>query len=265
MINILYESHKENFFFKIDSLSLSHTLFSHSHSLFLACRSREVPGPNVYEPDFMGRSPSMHSSSSNALAYVTEKLSYLGKEVVVGGNGGKGRRVRRGTNSKYDARGLSYDRMKMEAAARRRRGRKKKEEESESSVESDVSSSSSSIISSSSSLPTLLVTHSNSPNPTSFTQELTYHEKRRRPRTKSRHGLEEQEWFQHGSAPHLKEDLVAHQLSGHAHTSGNMKKAEKEKKRLKIDTIKLGNVFFKTSPTKLKPKDEEWQKRLNDT
>jgi len=41
-----------------------------------------------------------------------------------------------------------------------------------------------------------------------------------------------------------------------------MKKAEKEKKRLKIDTIKLGNVFFKTSPTKLKPNDDEWQQRL---
>ena len=150
----------------------------------------------MYEPNFMGRSPSMHSSSSNALAYVPEKLSYLGKEVVVGGDGGKGngqgkgqgnggrRGRRRGT--KYDARGLSYDRMKMEAAAKRRRERKKMEEGGSSeSSESDVSSSST--------LPTLLT--KNSPTPTSLIiKELTYHEKKRRPRNKSRHGLEEQEW-----------------------------------------------------------------------
>ena len=159
----------------------------------------------MYEPNFMGRSPSMHSSSSNALAYVPEKLSYLGKEVVVGGDGGKGngqgngqgkggrRGRRRGT--KYDARGLSYDRMKMEAAAKRRRERKKMEKggssESSESSESDVSFSSST--SSSSSLPTLLT--KNSPTPTSLIiKELTYHEKKRRPRNKSRHGLEEQEW-----------------------------------------------------------------------
>jgi hypothetical protein len=65
-------------------------------------------------------------------------------------------------------------------------------------------------------------------------------------------------WCILGISPVL---LHGRSLKSITHSSTNMKKAIREKKRLQIDTVKLGNVFFNSSPEKLKPNG--WEKRLD--
>jgi hypothetical protein len=211
--------------------------------------NQDVPASNHYRPNYLNRSPAMYRSSFNSLAYVEEDLTYLGKKVK-----NASRSVT--SDGKYDARGLSYDRTKK----RSQHGIKKHLSSSTPDLPTLTSPSPSPLGRSSSS-------SSSSTAPSSSTakvqkeRSLSYHEIQRRPRSKSRHGLEEQPWFQHGSAPTIGHDRS---VTKSIHNSQNMKRAVNEKKRLKIDTIKLGNVFFKTSPSKLRPKDEEWQTRLRD-
>jgi hypothetical protein len=218
----------------------------------------DVPGPNFYKKDYLNRSPSMYKPSSNVLSYKHETLEYRNKPL----NRHQSKQEKKITlkDNEYDARGTSYDRIKQkymqktkQNALNNRDNNTDRKEEEEDDYQDDFNQ----VIEKISRLPSL------SPKK-NRERTLSYHEKNRRPRFKSRHGLEEQNWFSKGNAPCLKEDKVAHQLQGHSgHTSANMKKANVEKERLKIDTIKLGNVFFSTSPTKLLKK--EWmdnKKRL---
>ena len=209
--------------------------------------NKDVPGPNHYIPDYQGRSPSMYKTSFNGLAYVPEPLTYLGQSI--GGTTRSSSSQDRDVNGTYDPLGRSYDRAKLQSTRQRKQHKDHPLNKDSPSLLPDLSSPSP---------PTATATAT----PTATSKRLSFHERQRRPRTKSRHGLEDQNWFKHGGAPTLKEDKAGHRLKGHQHSGKNVKKALNEKKRLQIDTIKLGNVFFKTSPTKLKPNEQDWQKRL---
>jgi hypothetical protein len=66
--------------------------------------------------------------------------------------------------------------------------------------------------------------------------------------------LQDQEWFQSGAAPVLREDVFAHHTMQSHHSdsgvvSAAMAKTIESLERLKIDTVKLGKSFFGGSPT----------------
>jgi hypothetical protein len=198
----------------------------------------DIPGANHYYVDYKNRSPSMYKNSFNGLAFVEEPLTYLGKTIngtergSGGGSGGK-------SPAKYDARGLSYDRIKKASAMKRQMNTKARLKDQKDKKDTKDKKDKN---------------HTNDTNDTNDTKEVGDP----LPLLLTRSTLEQQSWFKHGSSPVLHH---GRSLQSSTHSSTNMKKAIREKKRLQIDTVKLGNVFFNSSPEKLKPNG--WEKRLD--
>jgi len=202
----------------------------------------DIPGANHYYVDYKNRSPSMYKNSFNGLAFVEEPLTYLGK-TINGTERGTERRSggRSGGKSpaKYDARGLSYDRIKKASAMKRQMNTKARLKDTKDQKDKNH---------------TKDTKDTNDTNDTKDRKEVGDP----LPLLLTRSTLEQQSWFKHGSSPVLHH---GRSLKSSTHGSTNMKKAIREKKRLQIDTVKLGNVFFNSSPEKLKPNG--WEKRLD--
>jgi hypothetical protein len=236
----------------------------------------DIPGCGHYHVDYQGRSPSMNAKQSkNVLTFVKEPIMYNGKTISPHGRtkGAVG-----ATDRKYDALGSSYDKehLKWKKRMRKTRSLSEASNSSPSSVLNPTTEEVDDEIEENQLLPLLLKKKKEKMR---NKKNLTYHERKRRPRSKSRHGLEEETFFTQPT-PQLQEDVAAHNLSSSSFkkkkgmkkfsslgsststASKNMEKALREKKRLKMDMKKLGNVFFASSPKKLRPKDEEWQQRL---